>query len=272
MQQAWRAYHADHSANTTFQIKISPKAKSLYSWIDLIVNGNNSLSISCNKLYQKYICLNPIDCCMLHKYIIMLVDLVGEKIKDKIQKENCIADGWTQTGVHYIAVYHCWPILEKDGSIKNLTALLAIQPLLDETDLSSVSFSEFIAATYSLYLSDEKISDTTSHNSHNSPMDELDLIVALTLDNCSTNKATVQQLEKPMIGAECHHLNLAAAHWTKDAFEGKLQSTLDNIHVVMKQASMIKNCARLQHETTYQPYIRNKTHWQGNNPMAVQYA
>ena len=32
----------------------------------------------------------------LHKYIIMLADTVGEKIKDKIQKGNCIADGWTQ--------------------------------------------------------------------------------------------------------------------------------------------------------------------------------
>ena len=197
-------------------------------------------------------------------------------------KGNCIADGWTQTDVHYVAIYHHWPILEKDRSIKNLTSLLAIQPLLDESDLSSVSFSEFIAATYSLYMSHKKISDTMSHDSYKSQMDELDLIVALTLDNCSTNKATVQkisdtmshdsyksqmdeldliaaltldncstnkatvqQLNKPMIGAQCHRLNLAAAHWTKDAFDGKLQSTLDNIHAVMIWASTIKNCARL---------------------------
>ena len=44
-----------------------------------------------------------------------------------------------------------------------------------------------------------------------------------------------------MIGPQCHCLNLAAAHWTKDAFEGNLQSTLDNIHEVMKWANMIKN-------------------------------
>ena len=88
------------------------------------------------------------------------------KIKDKIQKGNCIADGWTQTGVYYVAIYHPWPILEKDGSIKTLTALLAIQPLLDELDLSSISFLEFVSATYSLYKSDEQNIETDHHDSN----------------------------------------------------------------------------------------------------------
>ena len=100
---------------------------------------------------------------------------------------------------------------------------------------------------------------------------ELDLIVALTLVNCSTNKSTVQQLDKPMIGAHCHWLNLAASHWTKDAFGGKLQLALDKIHAVMLQASTIKNHAKTREETSYQPCIQNKTHWQGNNMMAIQY-
>ena len=86
-------------------------------------------------------------------------------------------------------------------------------------------------------------------------MDELDLIVALTLDNCSTNKATVQHLEKPMIGVQCHHLNFAASHWTNDVFGGKFQSALDKIHDVMIQASTIKNHARIRQETLYQPCI-----------------
>ena len=43
---AWKAFHADaHTRNTTFQSKISPKAKSMFGWIDLVVNGNNSLRI-----------------------------------------------------------------------------------------------------------------------------------------------------------------------------------------------------------------------------------
>ena len=117
----------------------------------MIVNGNNALSIVSNPLYKTYIKLDPIGCHTLRKHIIMLADIVGGRIKDKIQMGNCIADGWMQTSVHYIAIYHHWPVVEKDGSIKNLTALLAMKPLLDESDLSSLSFSEFIRATYSLY-------------------------------------------------------------------------------------------------------------------------
>ena len=73
-----------------------------------------------------------------------------------------------------------------------------------------------------------------------------------------------------MIGAHCHQLNLAASHWTKDAFGGKLQLALDKIHAVVLCASTIKNRAKIREETSYQPCIWNKTHWQGNNMMAIQ--
>ena len=82
------------------------------------------------------------------------------------------------------------PVLEKDCSIKNLTALLAMQPLLDESDLSSLSFSEFIRATYSLYKHNNQDIDSLSLDGQDMDNNELDLIVALTLDNCSTNKST----------------------------------------------------------------------------------
>ena len=273
MQPAWRAYHESTKAdNKTFEPKISSRAKNIFGWIDMIVNGNNALSIVSNPLYKTYIKLDPIDRRTLRKHLIMLADIVGERIKDKIQMGNCIADGWTQTGIHYVAIYHRWPVLEKDCSIKNLTALLAMQPLLDESDLSSLSFSEFIRATYSLYKHNNQDIDSLSLDGQDMDNNELDLIVALTLDNCSTNKSTVRQLDKPMIGAHCHRLNLAASHWTKDAFGGKLQSALDKIHAVMLRASTIKNRAKIREETSYQPCIRNKTRWQGNNMMAIQYS
>ena len=154
MQPAWRAYHESAQAdNTTFEPKISSKAKTTFGWIDMVMNGNNALSIVSNPIYKTYIKLEPHDHSTLRKYIIMLADVVGERIRDKLQMGNCIADGWTHTGVHYVAIYHNWPVVEKDGSIKNLTELLAMQPLLDESNLSSLSFSEFIRAVYSLYKS-----------------------------------------------------------------------------------------------------------------------
>ena len=123
MWPAWRAYHESTQAdNKTFEPKISSWAKNIFGWIDMIVNGNNALSIVSNPLYKTYIELDPIDCHTLRKHIIMLADVVGERIKDKIRMGNCIADGWTQTSVHYVAIYCHWPVVEKDGSIKNLTA------------------------------------------------------------------------------------------------------------------------------------------------------
>ena len=201
--------------NKTFEPKISSQAKNIFGCIDMIVDGNNALSIVSNPVYKMYIKLDPINRCTLRKHIIMLADIVGERIKVKIQMGNCIADGWMQTGIHYVAIYHHWPVVEKDGSIKNLTALLAMQPLLDESDLSSLSFSEFIRTTYSLYKHNNQDIDSLSLDGQGMDNNELDLIVALTLDNCSTNKSTVQQLDKPMIGAHYHWLNPAASHWKK---------------------------------------------------------
>ena len=61
MQPAWRAYHESTKAdNKTFEPKISSRAKNIFGWIDMIVNGNNALSIVSNPLYKTYIKLDPI--------------------------------------------------------------------------------------------------------------------------------------------------------------------------------------------------------------------
>ena len=54
---------------------------------------NNTISIVEDDIYQKYVNLDPTDCEMIHKYLAMLTDIVGLKIKDIIGKGNCIADG-----------------------------------------------------------------------------------------------------------------------------------------------------------------------------------
>ena len=39
MQPAWRAYHKSAQAdNTTFEPKISSKVKTVFGWIDMVVN------------------------------------------------------------------------------------------------------------------------------------------------------------------------------------------------------------------------------------------
>jgi hypothetical protein len=74
-----------------------------------------------------------------------------------------------------------------------------------------------------------------------------------------------------MIGAYCHRLNLAATHWTNDAFDGKLQTCLDRIHAVMIRASNLKVGAEVRKYTDRKPTIRNKTRCMGNQNMAISY-
>jgi hypothetical protein len=113
-----------------------------------------------------------------------------------------------------------------------------MQPLLDESNLGSASLANFIVATYDMY-------DDSMVEDNNSDLDSIKLVSAFTLANCSVNKAVVGILSKLMIGAHCHCPNLAATHWTKEAFGGMLQTTIDQIHACMKRASTLKNCARI---------------------------
>lgn len=146
------------------------------------------------------------------------------------------------------------------------TALLAMQPLLDEADLGSESLAEFIVAACGLC--DDTMDKALGVNN----LDEIPLVIVFSLDNCSVNKAVVVILAKPMIGAHCHRLNLAASHWTKKAHGGRVQLVLDQIHAVVKRAGTIKNRAALQKHTRCCPVLKNKTRWTGNQTMAVQHS
>jgi hypothetical protein len=187
MQVVWRAYHeakAEERSNpimnpafTGFAPKISPDAKKIFGWIELIVFCNNSISIVENEIYRKYTKLEPTDRKTIRKYIVMLADIVGFRIKDAFGKGNCIADGWSEGGVHYIAVYHKWPMRNKDRAIENKKALLSIQPLLNESDLGAESIAESVGATYEIYTADD-VDDTQVLK---------EAVVAYTLDNTSVN-------------------------------------------------------------------------------------
>jgi hypothetical protein len=107
--------------------------------------------------------------------------------------------------MHYIAVYQSWPHHGLFGEIQVLKALLSIQPLPDESNLGSASFADSIVPSYEMY-DDSMIED------NNNGLNSIVLVSVFTLDNCIVNKAAVGILSKPMIGAHCHHLNLAATH------------------------------------------------------------
>ena len=258
MQKLWKPYWAakaeeQASARPVFKSLNSPLAKKVFGWIELIVKCNMPISICENPVMRRNTKLPEISRKTLRRDIIKLADIVGLAIKKAIGPGNCVADGWSTAGVHYFAVIHRWPVMTKGGHIQVKKALLSCQPLISETTLDAENTAESIKATYELYGSLK------------------DLVVCFTLDNTNVNPATTRILERPMIGAYCHRLNLASRVWMAEAFHGDLMDHLEVIHAIMKRASTLKGRGALKDHTPYCPEIANKTRWTGFHDMAIKY-
>ena len=220
MQPLWRAYwdaikQGNAGIASHLKSKISPMAKKLHGWFELVVKCNLPLSVCENLTMRKHVKLSTISRRTLRKYLIKLADVVGLIIRSKIGPGNCVADGWSCAGVHCCAIIHRWPMLCKDNVIRIEKALLSCQPLINETSLDAESQADSIKATYDIYGSMEE------------------LIMCFTLDNTNTNPATARLCGRPMIGAHCHRLNLACRHWTRDAYGGGLMTSLNTMNAVM---------------------------------------
>jgi len=236
-----------------FQREVSPFAKQLHAWIDIVVKCNMPLSVCENEIMRSHISVKGMSRKTLRKYIIMLADIVGLVIQDKIGPGCCVADAWSCAGVHYLAIYHQWPHLIANDRIIVKTALLSCAPFVNETSFDANSQARTIKSAYDMYGAAE------------------DLIVCVTFDNTNTNPATARILKVPMVGAMCHRLNLASRCWLNEAFDGELIDNLDVIHAVMKRASTLKSRGRLKEFTPLVPQVQNKTRWTGYHDMAIKY-
>ena len=250
----WEARRSEGRTADDFFRRVSPKARQMEAWIDLVVKCNMSTSVCEDPIMRKHIKEKGISRKTLRKYLIKLADIVGLVISDQIGPGNCIADGWSCAGIHYFAIYHQWPALAADGdTIEVKRALLSCAPFINESSLDANSQADSIMSTYSLYGSPQQ------------------LIQCLTLDNTNTNPATARLLKKPMVGAYCHRLNLASRKWLAHSFDGTLMKNLQVINAVMVRASTLKGRGKLKEYTTYVPSIQNKTRWVGYPNMALKY-
>lgn len=273
MQPAWRAYWASRAIvrndRPTIQDKSLPRRVfNIYNWIRLVVHCDNPLSICENLVYRDVVKMDKMSRKTLRKYIIMLADVVGIKIRESIQPGNCIADGWSCAGVHYYAILHRWPVLQQsygESKIVVKTALLSCSPFINERSLDAKTTVESIESVYAMYGS-----PTETELGNGSAAKRL--IVCFTLDNTNVNPCVAKKIGKPMIGAYCHRLNLAARGWCKQAFGGCLNDDLATINAVMIRASTLKARGALKEFTPYIPERNNKTRWTGFQDMAVKYS
>eukprot|EP00977_Amphora_coffeiformis_P001007 scaffold219_cov156-Amphora_coffeaeformis.AAC.5 len=249
----WRKQQA--SANGLgFQREVSPFAKKIRAWIDIVVKCNMPLSVCENSVMRQHVAVPGMSRKTLRKYIIKLADIVGLVIQEQIGPGCCIADAWSCAGVHYLAIYHQWPYLDANDRIIIKRALLYCAPYVNECSFDANSQARTIKAAYDMYGGTAE-----------------ELVVCLTLDNTNTNPATCRLLRKPMVGAYCHRLNLSSRCFLSEAFDGDLMENLDVIHAIMLRASTLKCRGRLKEFTPLIPQLANKTRWTGLHDMALKY-
>eukprot|EP00977_Amphora_coffeiformis_P019181 scaffold7007_cov146-Amphora_coffeaeformis.AAC.1 len=123
----WEARRNEGKAADDFFRRISPKARQMETWVELVVKCNMSTSICEDPTMRKHVKEKGISRKTLRKYLIKLADIVGLVISDQIGPGNCIADGWSCAGIHYFAIYHQWPSLAADGETIEVKRALLIK-------------------------------------------------------------------------------------------------------------------------------------------------
>jgi hypothetical protein len=191
------------------------------------------------------------------------VEVMENNLKTKLLKKFGVAfDGWSEFGVHYLAVFAVGPGVPNDGRV-----LLGFLPFEQEGDLSADQHAAYLKTLLTYY--DRTIDDN---------------IIYFCGDNCRVNIKFAKDLDMPLIGCNSHKLNLAVQHYLglnqKDetAADGnytvkqldwrplvKLLSTL------MSKLKTIMGKAKLQEFTDCNALKANETRWNGNFLMCDRY-
>ena len=146
-----------------------------------------------------------------------------------------------------------WPMLETENGESKVVikmALLSCAPFVNKHSFTALTAAASVKSAYSAYGKKEESSDESAAER---------LIICFTLDNTNVNPKMASEFDKPMIGAYCHRLNLAAKQCLKEAFGGELEKDLDTIKAIMLRASTLKGRGTLKEFTPYVPEKNNET-------------
>ncbi|KAE9356796.1 hypothetical protein PR003_g2147 [Phytophthora rubi] len=175
------------------------------------------LNAWCSARYHKCFLLlrrlSAISKATLKKYLATLVALVEGSLSLRAGELYALLfDGWSAGSDHFVAVFICYT---KDGEMN--MHLLAITPLIDETNEAAPNHRDFILRTLERFNIDP-------HGA-----------VCLIGDISATNISTARLLGVPLVDCSSHHLNLAA-----DRVFKKYGVELDLIALVMRKRSTTK--------------------------------
>lgn len=229
---------------------IDSKSKNIYNWLQWIILDEHELQFCEKELTKKNSSLDSICKKTLKKYMLLLVSKIEKEITLKINSAPCfslVIDSWTDSTMHFVGIFASFPGVFYDS--KPQLILLAFSPLEDETNFTSNNYVEFIEEILSFY---------------EIPLSKL---IAITGDNCSTNKAMCDKLKKPLLGCRSHRFNLAVEEFL-DMF---LFDEIKIISEVMQKLMTQKLGGRLRMWTSLKAEKRNATRWNSAIRMISKY-
>ncbi|MEL7342806.1 MAG: hypothetical protein AAGM67_20135, partial [Bacteroidota bacterium] len=162
------------------------------------------------------------------------------------EKLAIIFDGWTESRVHYIAVFAAYMC---QSTYKE--TLLTFSPLLSDENFGAAEHVEFFESVLEGY---EK---------------SLRNVVAFIGDNCSTNRKISNDTQIPLIGCAAHRCDLAVNAWINE--NESLCQTLNKLQILMRKLRTLKNSGRLRAKGLPVPILPNDTRWLGRLSMVKRY-
>jgi hypothetical protein len=127
----------------SFFQKANTRERDINKWIEWVVMRNQPLSEVDNELTREGMKWSPLCAKSLPKYILQLSQEVCELIAARLPDSIAILfDGWIEGLYHYVGVCAAY---KENGQYKE--DLLAIHPLLDDTNLSADAHGEYLKAT-----------------------------------------------------------------------------------------------------------------------------
>ena len=162
---------------------VSEEASHTYMWIDWIVCDNHSLNFCEKERVHRHTKgnLKPITVKTLTKYMHQCVEVMETNFRKSLPKKFGVAlDGWSDSGVHYLAIFAVGPSVPQDGKV-----LLGFSPFEQPDDLTAEQHELYLAQVLNYY--DRLITD----------------LLFICGDNCNTNKKIATDLSIPLFGCNC---------------------------------------------------------------------
>lgn len=239
-----------------FVVSVPDKVRLYHAHLSFIIDNNMSPEIVDKASYREFSKHQSVGVKTLKVFLTKANDCVVDALTAILpDKFGIIFDGWSADGTstHYVSIFAIWQenTRNNEGNIvKSETKkhLLAVAPLMDESNQSAQNHKDFIKSTLVWY----------GKNLH--------CLLFLVGDNCNTNKNLATLIGVPLIGCVSHRWNLAVQHYLEP-----YEPIISKIESLMKILRTNNNSGILRSETLLKPQLRNETRWSGIFFMVQKY-